>query len=246
MRASRSICSKDVNQGMSIGSRYQAILDQVEACCKEAGRDPRSVRIVAVSKTVGAEVIPHAERAGIHDFGENRFEGITEKQALFPESTWHFIGNVQSRKIAGIVSAADLIHSVYKVEHLPIIDAAAKKLNKVQDILLEVNVSGEASKGGLRPDMVSSFIEAALECSHVGLKGFMTMAPQGDRDHARACFESLSRIQHTMLEQFSGSIGTLDFHELSMGMSEDWPEAVAAGATIVRIGRAIFDEGYTV
>lgn len=229
---------------MGISERYTAIQKEVYACTETAQRPHDDVRIVAVSKTVGVETIASAIAAGVEDFGENRPDALAEKQQVYPDATWHFIGNIQSRKIPEIVRCAQFIHSVYKPSHLPLIDAAAKECGKIQNILIEVNVSGEKSKGGLAPEELTGFIEACLSLSHIRVCGFMTMAPQGNLEQARCCFEALATLRKEIKSQFSGSIVNQDLHELSMGMSEDWAEAIAAGATMVRIGRAIFDESF--
>lgn len=229
---------------MNISERYEALRKEVAICAERAGRAADEVRIIAVSKTVDADTIGSALAAGVQDFAENRPDALAGKHQAHPHATWHFIGNIQSRRIPGIVAAADLIHSVYKPSHLPLIDAAAREQGKIQDILAEINISGEASKGGLSPDEVEDFIEVCSTLEHLRLRGFMTMAPQGDLDQARTCFESLAALQNEMKLRFSDSIISQDLRELSMGMSEDWTEAIGAGATMVRVGRAIFDETF--
>lgn len=227
---------------MGLAKRYEAIRSEVTETAEQVGRAAEEVRIIAVSKTVDVDTIGEAIEAGVKDFGENRPDALAGKQARYPNATWHFIGNIQSRKIPDIVASADMIHSVYKVSHLSHLEEAARKQGKVQDILAEVNMSGEESKGGLRPDEVPDFVQACMPLEHVRLCGFMTMAPQGDLERAQTCFKELTVLQKEIREQFSDSMISQDLRELSMGMSEDWSEAIAAGATMVRIGRAIFDE----
>lgn len=228
---------------MGFKERYERTLADLAGSCRDAGRDPREVRLVAVSKTVGVAEVAAALKAGACDFGENRPDMLMEKAEAFPNATWHFIGNVQSRRIGDIVAHASLVHSLHQERHLAKFDAAAAEAGKVQDVLLEVNVSGEASKSGLAPNEVAPMLARCADFPHVRVRGLMTMAPQGDLDAARACFEDLARLRDEVR-------GTLDaqraavFDELSMGMSEDWHEAVLAGATIVRIGRALFDEEF--
>lgn len=227
---------------MSLASRYDVLRADIESCCHEVGRDPSSVQLIAVSKTVGVETIEQARACGMHVFGENRPDALQEKYHAFPSEEWHFIGNIQSRRIPDIVSATTLIHSVYQAKHLDKIEQAAAELNKIQDVLLEVNVSGEASKGGVDQEELSGLLEHSLGLSHVRIKGLMTMAPQGDLAGARVCFEALRNIEEHQRSRFAGTLLEHDLHGLSMGMSEDWREAIAAGATMIRIGRAIFDE----
>ncbi len=230
---------------MSMAGRYGEIAAEARRICIESGRDPDAVCVVAVSKTVGVETVAQAIAEGITAFGENRPDMLQEKQARFPEATWHFIGNIQSRRISDIVASADLIHSVFQARHLERIGQAASDLDKVQEILVEVNVSGEESKGGVVPDGLEPLIETALGLKSVRVAGLMTMAPQGDPAHAQACFEKLADLRDKMRDRFAERGIPLDLHELSMGMSEDWREGVRAGATIVRIGRAIFSDDYS-
>ena len=138
---------------------------------------------------------------------------------------------------------AALVHSLYQQRHVPKFDAAAAASGKVQDVLLEVNVSGEASKSGLAPSEVAGMLEYCAGFPHVRVRGLMTMAPQGDAQRARACFADLARLRDEVRLGLDGEQAAV-FDELSMGMSEDWHEAIAEGATIVRIGRALFDDAF--
>lgn len=161
----------------------------------------------------------------------------------FPQATWHFIGNIQSRRIPDIVRSAALVHSLFEERHARKIDEAAAVAGKVQDVLLEVNVSGEESKGGLAPGDVRALLDVCARLPHVRVRGLMTMAPQGDPAAARAVFEGLANL-HAQLRAGLDPAQAALFDGLSMGMSEDWREAVRAGATIVRIGRAVFDDAF--
>ena len=228
---------------MGIEQRYANVAAEVAAVCREAGRDPAEVTVVAVSKTVGPDAVARALAAGARDFGENRPDGLAEKAAAFPQATWHFIGNIQSRRIPDIVSHASLIHSLYQERHAERIDRAAAAAGKVQDVLLEVNVSGEESKSGVDPLEAPKLLAACLALPHVRVRGLMTMAPQGDLQVARAVFDDLARL-HSQLRAALEPQAAAAFDGLSMGMSEDWREAVAAGATIVRIGRAVFSDAF--
>lgn len=228
---------------MGFKERYERTLAEVAESCRAAGRDPQDVRVVAVSKTVDADKVAEAIEVGVHDFGENRPDSLETKRALFPQQVWHFIGNVQSRRIPDIVRDASLVHSLYQQRHVPKFDAAAAAAGKVQDVLLEVNVSGEESKSGLAPNEVADMLAYCKGFAHVRVRGLMTMAPQGDRERARACFADLARLRDDVrcgLDKDRAAV----FDELSMGMSEDWREAIAEGATIVRIGRALFDDAF--
>ena len=228
---------------MGIEERYANVAAEVAAVCREAGRDPAEVTVVAVSKTVGPDAVACALAAGARDFGENRPDGLLEKATAFPQATWHFIGNIQSRRIPDIVRSAALVHSLFEERHARKIDEAAAAVGKVQDVLLEVNVSGEESKGGLAPGDVRALLDVCVRLPHVRVRGLMTMAPQGDPAAARAVFEGLANL-HAQLRAGLDPAQAALFDGLSMGMSEDWREAVRAGATIVRIGRAVFDDAF--
>ena len=228
---------------MGFKERYERTLEEVAARCREAGRDPREVRVVAVSKTVGMDEIEDAVAAGAHDFGENRPDALAEKRARLPRQTWHFIGNVQSRRIPDIARDAALVHSLYQERHVRKFESAAAGMGKVQDVLLEVNVSGEQSKSGLSASDAGEMLAVCGAFPHVRVRGLMTMAPQGDLQAARACFEELARLRDALRRGLEPDRAAV-FNELSMGMSEDWREGVAAGATIVRIGRALFDDAF--
>ncbi|MCI9261944.1 YggS family pyridoxal phosphate-dependent enzyme [uncultured Adlercreutzia sp.] len=228
---------------MGIAERYRKVAAEVADVARAAGRNPQEVRLVAVSKTVGEEGVAEAFSAGARDFGENRPDQIVPKAQAFPEARWHFIGNIQSRRIPDIVGSAALIHSLYQQRHAEKIDKAAAELGKVQDVLIEVNVSGEASKSGAAPDEALALVRACAALPHVRVCGLMTMAPQGSQSEARRTFEGLA----SLAVQIRASLPfdeAAAFTELSMGMSEDWPCAIECGATIVRIGRAIFSDSF--
>lgn len=232
-------------KAMGVGERYANVVAEVAAVCREVGRDPSEVTVVAVSKTVGLEAVGRALAAGAHDFGENRPDSLLKKMEAFPQAIWHFIGNIQSRRIPDIVRASVLIHSLFEERHARKINDAAAALSKVQDVLLEVNVSGEKSKSGLASTNVRELLEVCAGLPHVRVCGLMTMAPRGDLIVARTVFDDLARL-HAQLRGELDPDKAACFDGLSMGMSEDWREAVRAGATIVRIGRAVFDDAFEV
>lgn len=228
---------------MSTATRYQRIRSELDQACKDAGRDPNEVLLLAVSKTVDVDAVAEAIGVGAVAFGENRPDELVRKQTAFPEVQWHFIGNIQSRRIPDIVSAATLIHSVCKEEHLAKIDAAAAAAGKVQRVLVEVNVSGEESKSGFSPDEVAGVVERARCLEHVRIEGLMTMAPRAQHDAIVQTFSGLEDLKRSLNERFA-EVGGVRLSALSMGMTEDWREAVPRGTTIVRVGRAIFDDAF--
>lgn len=228
---------------MGTKERYERVREELDEVCRSCGRQPDEVTLVAVSKTVGPEEVANAIAGGAADFGENRPDQLMEKADIYTDATWHFIGNIQSRRIRDIVGRASLVHSLFEERHARKIDEAARNLGIVQDVLIEVNVSGEESKSGLRPEAVASMIDACRDMPNIRVRGLMTMAPQGDAQVARDTFAGLARLRDELRAGMPAEEATA-FTELSMGMSEDWREAVAEGATIVRVGRAIFSEAF--
>ena len=228
---------------MTVQQRYETTRKTLDEVCTQASRACDDVRLIAVSKTVGLDEVAEAIAAGASDFGENRPDQLMEKADAFPQARWHFIGNIQSRRIRDIVGRACLIHSLTELSHARKIDECAAALGITQDVLLEVNVSGEQSKSGLSPDEAKGFLDEVAGMANVRVCGLMTMAPQGDMDEARKTFRGLAALARDLRVQMDPPAAEA-FCELSMGMSEDWRVAVEEGATMVRIGRAIFSESF--
>jgi len=223
--------------------RFERASRELADTCAQAGRDADEVTLVAVSKTVGPEDVALAIEGGARDFGENRPDQLVAKADQFTDVNWHFIGNIQSRRIRDIVGRAVLIHSLFEESHARKIDEIAHQHGIVQDVLLEVNVSGEQSKSGRTPEEVRELLEVCRTLPNVRVRGLMTMAPQGDSEVARATFVGLRELRDALRAQLPEGEAT-QFTELSMGMSEDWREAVEEGATIIRVGRAIFSDTF--
>ena len=228
----------------TLEQRWESVEESVEEACAAAGRARSDVRVIGVSKTVGLDAVAEAIEVGIHDFGENRPDELVRKHDTFPSENWHFIGNIQSRRIPDIVSASTLIHSVCKEAHLSKIDSAAEKIGKCQRLLLEVNVSGEESKSGFSPDEVEGILERAVGLSHISIEGLMTMAPQGKEEAIVATFSGLERLRDNLQVRLQNKGISCHLSALSMGMTEDWRSAVGFGTTIVRVGRAIFSDEF--
>ena len=201
------------------------------------GRDPDGVTIVAVTKTVGVTEVQKAIAAGIADFGENRVQEFVGKHALFPDVRWHFIGTLQSNKVQHVVGKACLIHSVDSDKLLERIDRVAQAIGVVQPVLLEVNVSREESKHGMSPEEAEEVLARGSQLPGVEIRGLMTMAPYARPESVRWVFSDLRGLFESLSAmRFNG----VDLSELSMGMTNDFEVAIEEGATIVRIGRAIF------
>lgn len=235
---------------MSIADNYVRLRKELDTQCVKCGRNPSEVLLLAVSKTTGLDGVKEAISAGACDFGENRPDELIRKSETFPDVNWHFIGNIQSRRIPDIVGHASLIHSVCNISHVEKISNAAKTIGKVQDILLEFNISGEESKSGFPPEEAFNLLEKCMHMENICVRGFMTMAPRGDEVAIEKTFSGLSGLLERCNCEFSvkkdGSVSDNRFvlDQLSMGMSEDWKQAVVWGSTVVRIGRAIFAEDF--
>lgn len=221
----------------AVAARYEAVRRQVADAADAVGRDPRDVLIVAVTKTVGIDEVRQALIAGLHDFGENRVQEFLGKYGLFPEAHWHFIGTLQTNKVKDVVARASLIHSVDSARLLEEIDRRAALIGHVQSVLLQVNVSGEVSKHGFTTHDVGDAVVEASGLENVRVCGLMTMAPLGRPDDARWVFRELRELRDSLRTMHLDGV---ELDELSMGMSNDFGVAVEEGATIVRVGSAIF------
>jgi hypothetical protein len=221
----------------AVAARYEAVRRQVADAADIAGRDPSDVRIVAVTKTVGLDEIAQAVEAGVCDFGENRVQEFLGKYGLFPAMNWHFIGTLQTNKVKDVVRRACLIHSVDSLRLLDEIDRRAGQAGVVQRVLLQVNVSGEASKHGFEPGELRDALVEASRLPHVEVRGLMTMAPFGRPEDSRWVFRELKELRDSLREM---PLNGVELDELSMGMTNDFKVAVEEGSTIVRIGRALF------
>jgi PLP dependent protein len=222
-----------------ISRNLQEIKQRLGEAAGLAGRDLAGVRLVAVTKTVGLNRLQEAVAAGHTLFGENYVQEAKAKiAALGPGLTWHFIGHLQSNKARAAVELFDLIHSVDRLRLAQALDQAARRLGKVQDILLQVNLAGEASKSGAAPEDVQNLLSEISKMINLRVVGLMTMPPWfPDPEEARPYFRGLRELRDRLrrLNLVEG-----DLSELSMGMTGDFEVAVAEGATLVRIGTAIF------
>jgi len=221
----------------AIAQRYEIVRRQVADASDHAGRDASGVRIVAVTKYVGIPEIREAIAVGIEDFGENRVQEFTGKYGLFPDVRWHFIGTLQTNKVKDVVGKAYLIHSVDREKLLRAVDRKAAESGVVQPVLLQVNVSGEESKHGLLAREVADVLAEAAGMENVEVRGLMTMAPYGRPDEVRWVFRELRELRDSLRTSAPNGV---ELDELSMGMTNDFRVAVEEGATIVRVGRAIF------
>ena len=224
---------------MSIAINYHEVKERMEAACARAGRDPKEVTLIAVSKTKPVSMLLEAYEAGSRDFGENKVQEITEKYPQMPEDArFHMIGHLQTNKVGQVIEKAVLIHSVDSVHLAEKIEKEAAKRDIVKDILLEVNVAEEESKFGLSMDEVIPVLETIKSFPHVCVKGLMTIAPfVEDAEENRKYFKELYQL-YVDIKTKNIDNGTMSV--LSMGMTGDYEVAVEEGATMIRVGTGIF------
>lgn len=215
-----------------IRDRHDRLLVRLRGIADAHGHDPERLRIVGVTKEHALEVVAAAVQAGLTRLGESRIQEAEPKVAAFPDVEWHFIGRLQSNKARRGVRGFPVIHSIDSLELLDRVDRIAAEEGRRPRVLLEVNVSGEASKAGLRPEQLDDMTAPAT----AQLVGLMTIAPFGAGDAAaRALFAELRELRDALEQRIGRALP-----ELSMGMSADAEAAAAEGATYVRIGTALF------
>lgn len=225
----------------SIRDRYLEILDRIRELAAQANRPPPT--LVVVTKNRDPSEIREVYEAGARDFGENRaqeYEAHRQDLADLPGIRWHFIGHLQTNKVGKVVGPTELVHSVDSIKLLHALDARARSqsLPKVQ-VLLQVNCSNEASKSGFAPEEVAALPDEISKLEYVSVQGLMTMAPlEGGPKAASQSFHTLKGL-HQGLRNRAPTQYTGD--QLSMGMSQDYPQAIEAGATLIRIGSKIFE-----
>lgn len=222
--------------------RLQAIKKRIQAAAQACGRDPATVRLVAVSKTVPAHGVRRAIEAGMTVFGENYVQEARTKfneLAVYPVS-WHFIGHLQSNKAKYAVRLFDLIHSVDSLKLARELNKQAGKINKVQNILIQVNISAEATKSGVAIEQTLDLLNEIRLLENLSVKGLMTMPPFfNEPERVRPYFSAVRKLRDHLLQQH---LPQVSLNELSMGMTGDFEVAIEEGATLVRIGTAIFGE----
>ncbi len=219
---------------MTIVERFARVLERVAAAAERSGRDASDVTVVAVSKTFPADVVSAAIAAGAVDLGENRAQELKQKQTVVAGARWHFVGHLQTNKVRHVVGVA-LVHSVDRFGLGEAIARRASSMGIVQDVLIEVNVSGEENKHGVAPERMTALAEQLLHLGGLRVTGLMTMPPfPKNPEESRPHFQRLVALRDELLDRAPGAA------DLSMGMTRDFEIAVEEGATIVRVGEAIF------
>ena len=225
--------------------RRAEVLERIDVAARRAGRGADCADAIAVSKTVGSDGVLLAIAAGWRRFGENRPQELVRKlEALdgkpgASEVGFDMIGNLQKNKINQVIGRVRLIHSISSAHLAEAVSKRSDARGLTSDVLLEVNVSGEASKSGFSPQELREQVEGIVALPGLAVRGLMTMAPAGDADAARRTFSGLRELA----EELRARTG-LPLETLSCGMSDDFEIAVEEGSTLVRLGRCVFDQGY--
>jgi pyridoxal phosphate enzyme (YggS family) len=215
------------------------VLEKIGQACERSGRSPGDVRLVAVSKTMAPERVQEAMAAGQQVFGENRVqEALAKIDEVGPGPRWHLIGSLQRNKARHVVGRFALVHSVDGEPLARELDRRAAAAGVVQPVLIQVNQAGEATKSGVAPDRLSPLVDVVVGSEALDLRGLMSVPPPADRpEDSRRWFVALRALR----DREATRTGR-DLPELSMGMSDDFEVAVEEGATLVRVGRALFGE----
>lgn len=220
---------------MTIAERVAAVQRRIEEACRRAHRAPGDVTLVAVGKTFPAHLVREVLAAGVADLGENRAQELREKATVIRGARWHFVGPLQTNKVRHVVGVAALIHSVDRIGIAQAIARRAQSAGEVQDVLIEVNIGGEASKNGVEPAGVGRLVDQLADLDGLRVRGLMTIPPLApEPEGSRRFYADLRSLRDAVVDRCPAAT------ELSMGMSRDLEVAIEEGATFVRVGEAIF------
>jgi pyridoxal phosphate enzyme (YggS family) len=238
-----------------LADNYKRVRERIAAACKRARRSPEEVRLIAVTKTVEVDVIRSAIELGMLDLGESRVQELAKRAGMVhehllrrrmvnpetapPDPRWHMVGHLQRNKVKPVLPWADYIHSLDSLRLAEEISVEAGRQNKTIPVLVEVNVSGEKSKFGMAVGAVSHFVSQVGGLAGLRIIGLMTMAPNEDKPEATRVY--FSRLREVFDDIRGEGVAGPEFRELSMGMSHDFEVAIEEGATMVRVGSALFD-----
>ena len=226
----------------AIGENIARIRAEIDAAARETGRTGKDITLVGASKMNDAAACQEAIAAGIDALGENRVQEMTEKlkENAYDGAPLHFIGHLQRNKVKQVVGKAALIQSVGSKELLDEIEKVAARMELVQDVLLEVNIGGEESKSGVSPEALWPLLDAAAAQEHIRVKGLMAIPPVNDDDAQNRRY--LAEVYKLFVRAGERGYQNVQMETLSMGMSGDFENAIREGATLVRIGTAIYGE----
>lgn len=224
-----------------IEKNLRQVEDNIRAACARSKRKPEDVTLIAVSKTKPAEMIETLFAAGKREFGENKAQELKEKYECLPDGIeWHFIGHLQTNKVKYVVGRAAWIHSIDSLHLAEAVSRECAKKGCDISILVEVNVAGEDSKFGIKPEETENLIREIAKLPHIHVRGLMTIAPFVENpEENRWIFRNLHKLS---VDISSKNIDNIDMNVLSMGMTNDYEVAVEEGATHVRVGTGIFGE----
>ena len=224
---------------VDVAGNYRKVLDRIDEAAARAGRDPQTIRLLAASKAQPVSRLQAAIEAGVRLFGENYVQEAQAKKAAIRESVeWHMIGHLQRNKVKTALDLFDLIESVDSVQLARALDREGKKRGRPVRAFVEVNLAGEESKSGIASEQVAALLEDAGNLSHIKIEGLMAVPPMRENpEETRPYFRALRELR---AELQARKIPNVDLKELSMGMTHDFPVAIEEGATLVRIGTAIF------
>jgi len=222
-----------------IKNNLEIINEKIKKAALKTNRNPEEIKLVAVTKTATIEQIKEAISVGVKIIGENKVQEAKEKyQILSTDIEWHLVGHLQTNKVKYAIEIFDLIHSVDSIKLAKEIDKRSLQFGMITNVLVEVNVSGEETKYGIKPEEVEPFLEEISEFSRIKVRGLMTIAPiVEDKEEVRPYFRKLRKLFEKVKIENMKNI-RMDY--LSMGMTEDFETAIEEGANMVRIGRGIF------
>lgn len=220
-----------------ISENLKSVRRRIARCCEKAGRPADGVELVCVTKEADVGRIGEAIGLGVGIVGENRVQSAVEKYKIIGDKArWHLIGHLQTNKVRDAVRIFSLVHSVDSARLAKEIDKEAKRIGKVQDVLIQVNIAGEETKFGIEPDELEGLLKETSSYQNINIKGLMTIAPLADDpEKARPYFRKLRELRDKV-----NAIRNTQYTILSMGMTDDFEVAIEEGSTMVRIGRAIF------
>ncbi|MBI4388524.1 MAG: YggS family pyridoxal phosphate-dependent enzyme [Candidatus Omnitrophica bacterium] len=223
-----------------VAEKLKELRLKISSICQKIGRAEKEIELVLVTKQVGSEAIREAYALGVKDFGENRVREWLQKKGELPQDIrWHLIGHLQTNKVKDCIAGVNLIHSLDSIHLAHAIETNAGKQGITVNCLIQVNVSGEATKHGIKEEEVEPFVREALKLPHICLNGFMTIGPlTEDKLLVRSSFQKLREVR----DQMRKKIPQVDWKYLSMGMSSDFQIALEEGANLLRIGTAVFGE----
>lgn len=223
-------------KAVGLSENLRNIRTRIAQACERVNRDPEEVKLLAVTKEVDNDMLYKLEQAGVSCFGENRIQQARTRLDLFPNIEWHFIGSLQTNKVR-YCKDFSLIHSLDRLNLAKALSRRAEQWNQSFDVLVQVNIGGEKSKHGIKPIETVSFVKKIKnEFPNIRIKGLMGMAPFGKPEEARPSFRKLAQLQQDIITETS-----LNPSILSMGMSNDFEIAIEEGATLIRVGTALFE-----